>query len=152
MATLTEDLDRSWNEAYTQKDIRAGIKLIGEFMGVVLLAGTVFVGSSILLSAVLGPLGIGISGAAVFHGIVKPFMKWYNELDSTERFFVRAAVNAFNPADHAALAVGVVANVEEVTSLVQFLQKALEVQKRANAAANVVAKATKATKKLFSRS
>jgi hypothetical protein len=152
MATLTEDLDRSWNEAYTNKDIRAGIKLIGEFMGVVLLASTVFVGSSILLSTVLGPLGIGVSGAAVFHGIVKPFMKWYNELDSTERFFVRAAVNAFNPADHAALAAGVVGDVEEVTALVQFLQEALKVQRRAKAAANIVANASKAAKKFLSRS
>ena len=149
MGTLTEDLDRYWDEAYTNKDIIAGLKLIAEFAGLVGLAVTAFVGGSIVLSWILGPFGIPVSGGAVFHIIVKPLLEWYDKLETRQRFYVRAAINAFNPAQHLEMATGAVSQMEEVTMLIEVIRKALNVQKKASKAANVLDKASKAVKTFF---
>ncbi|MEW5870985.1 MAG: hypothetical protein AB1894_17055 [Chloroflexota bacterium] len=151
MPTLSEDLEHYWDEAYTHKDIIAGLKLLAEFAGLVGLGITAGIGGAWALSLILGPFGIPVSAGAVYHGIVKPILEWYSKLETEERFYVRAAVNAFNPAQHLQIAGEAIDHVDEVAVLIDILRKALDVHKIAGRSASALDTAAKAAKAVFKR-
>lgn len=91
MTKLEKDLAQHYDEAYYRRDIRAGIKLIGEVAGMVSIA-------SLLASALfvwLPGIGIPITTIAAFR-IIGGVATAYSDMDAEERRNVRAVVSWVN--------------------------------------------------------
>lgn len=94
LSQLEEDLKTYANEAWTKKDVVAGLKLIATIGGA---AGTV--GALIALIStgipIIQSIGIPITGAMV-GSLIRQAIKGYDGLGSEERKFVRKAVRFLN--------------------------------------------------------
>lgn len=91
MYHLQEDLERYYNEAFYRRDLKAGIKLIQEVIGMVAIGG-------LLISALFVWLpGIGIPVTTVMAArVIQGVAQGYSQLDEQERRQVRGVVRWLN--------------------------------------------------------
>lgn len=87
MATLNEDLKEYWDEFYTKKDLQAGIRLIGEVAGGIMLFGVL----ATALTVWIPGLGIPVSGFVASRVMMIAY-KAYGNMDAEQRKQVRAVV------------------------------------------------------------
>jgi len=87
---LAKDLETYADEAWTNKDVMAGLKLIGAIGGVVGGAGACIALISTGIPLVQS-IGIPVTGGMVVK-LITQAAKGYDQLDSDERKFVRKAV------------------------------------------------------------
>ena len=93
MGTLSEDLELYANEAFTKRDVIAGLRLLGELAG---LASLLAIG--VALSTVTIPfLGPTLTKQAVY-ALSRVALNGYAELSTQERKQVRAVVRWIRPA------------------------------------------------------
>jgi hypothetical protein len=90
LSQLEEDLKTYANEAWTKKDVVAGLKLIVTIGGA---AGTVVAFIAVISTGIpfVQSLGIPLTGAMAMN-LITQAMKGYDRLNSDERKFVRKAV------------------------------------------------------------
>ncbi|GJM30921.1 MAG: hypothetical protein DHS20C17_35560 [Cyclobacteriaceae bacterium] len=91
MNPLAEDLERYYNEAYYRRDLKAGLKLIQEVLGMVTIGG-------LLISALfvwLPGIGIPITTVAAIR-VIQGVTQCYSQLDAEERKQVRGVVRWLN--------------------------------------------------------
>lgn len=91
MSTLAEDLERYANEAYHKKDLKAGIRLIQEVVGLVTIGGLLFSALFVWLPGI----GIPVSGIVIVR-VVQGVSQAYGNLDTEERRQVRGVIRWLN--------------------------------------------------------
>jgi hypothetical protein len=84
---LFEDLDFYANEFYTKKDLKAGIRLLQESAGMIMVGGALISTLTITMPA----LGIPVSSAVVVN-IIRSVAITYARCTSSERKQIRAAI------------------------------------------------------------
>ncbi len=94
MSTLENDLSKYADEAWTHKDIRAGLKLLAELAGI---AGLGIFGYTVITSWVPGLNAIGIPiSTALATRLLAQAAKEYSNLPEDERAVVRKTVRFIN--------------------------------------------------------
>ncbi len=126
MGTLLEDLEEYANEAYTKKDVVAGLKLLAELAGLATLFATVGALSTVTIPF-LGPTW----SRALILKLSHEALTQYEKLSAEERKKVRAAVS------YATAAFGLSSLVEQSTSIVERVDEASFFSDLANQAEKV---------------
>ena len=88
MADLFNDLADYADELYTNRDLKAGVKLVAEVSGVLIAAGTLLT----LLTVWLPAVGLRVSALTVAQIMIRAG-EAYTKLDEKERKQVRAAIS-----------------------------------------------------------
>jgi hypothetical protein len=107
MASLGEDLENYAHEAYTKKDVKAGLKLLAELAGWASLAATAGALSTIVIPYI-GPTW----SRQLIMGLTNKAMEEYGRLSAEDRKYVRAAVRFIRPETLVSGAVGNIADME----------------------------------------
>ena len=95
MSKLEDDLSKYAGEVFEKGDVKAGIKLISEISGIVMLGGAVFTALTVWLPG----LNIAIPTGALIMGL-KAAAKEYSNMDEEQRKQLRAVASLLNGGIH----------------------------------------------------
>jgi len=87
MSKLDEDLSLYADEAFTKHDVKAGLKLISEILGIISLAAVALWVVNVLLPAIGLPISAGVAAQGA-----KQLARAYSDMDEEDRHKIRAVV------------------------------------------------------------